>query len=90
MASYSVFIKLSAAKELETVGTKKDRMRLAARIRSSARDPRPPGCQKLAGSEKYRVRQGAYRVVYLIEDDNFVVIVVRVAHRREVCRERAG
>ncbi len=90
MASYRVFIKPSAAKELEAVGTKKERTRLVARIRSLAVDPRPPGCQKLSGSEKYRVRQGAYRVVYLIEDDKLVVTVVRVAHRREVYRERAG
>lgn len=90
MASYRVFIKPSAAKELETVGTKKDRMRLVARIRSLASYPRPPGCQKLSGSQKYRVRQGAYRVVYLIEDDTLVVTVVRVAHRREVYRGRDG
>ena len=90
MASYRVFIKPSAAKELEAVGTKKERTRLVARIRSLAVDPRPPGCQKLSGSEKYRVRQGAYRVVYLIEDDKLMVTVVRVAHRREVYRERAG
>jgi mRNA interferase RelE/StbE len=90
VASYRVFIKPSAAKELEAVGTKKERTRLVARIRSLAVDPRPPGCQKLSGSEKYRVRQGAYRVVYLIEDDKLVVTVVRVAHRREVYRERAG
>ncbi|MEE8446040.1 MAG: type II toxin-antitoxin system RelE/ParE family toxin [Gemmatimonadota bacterium] len=86
MASYRVFIKPSAAKELEAVGTKKDRTRLVARIRSLAADPRPPGCQKLSGSEKYRVRQGAYRVVYWIEDDKLVVTVVRVAHRRETYR----
>ena len=86
MASYRVFIKPSAAKELEAVGTKKDRMRLVARIRSLAADPRPTGCQKLSGSEKYRVRQGAYRVVFSIEDDRLVVTVVRVAHRRKVYR----
>ena len=90
MASYRVFIKPSAVKELEAVGTKKDRTRLVARIRSLATDPRPPECQKLSGSEKYRVRQGAYRVVYFIEDDRLVVTVVRVAHRREVYRGTSG
>jgi len=90
VASYRVFIKPSAAKELEAVGTKKDRTRLVVRIRSLAADPRPPGCQKLSGSEKYRIRQGAYRVVYLIEDDKLVITVVRVAHRRGVYRGRAG
>ena len=86
MASYRLFIKRSAARELESVGSKKDRRRLVARIRSLADDPRPPGCQKLSGAEKYRVRQGRYRIVYSIEDDRLIVIVVRVAHRREAYR----
>ena len=86
MASYRIVIKRSAAKELESVGSKKDRARLVARIRSLARDPRPAGCQKLSGSERYRVRQGVYRIVYAIEDDRLVIVVVRVAHRREVYR----
>ena len=90
MASYRIFIKPSAAKELEAVGTRRDRTRLVAKINSLAIDPRPPGCQKLTGSEKYRVRQGAYRVVYSIEDDRLVVTVVRVAHRRDVYRGSAG
>jgi mRNA interferase RelE/StbE len=90
VASYRIFIKPSAAKELEAVGTRRDRTRLVAKINSLAIDPRPPGCQKLTGSEKYRVRQGAYRVVYSIEDDRLVVTVVRVAHRRDVYRGSAG
>jgi mRNA interferase RelE/StbE len=90
VASYRIFIKPSAAKELEAVGTKRDRTRLVTKIRSLAIDPRPPGLQKLTGSEKYRVRQGSYRVVYSIEDDRLVVTVVRVAHRRDVYRGSAG
>lgn len=86
MASYRLFIKRSAARELESVGSKKDRRRLVARIRALADDPRPPGCQKLSGAEKYRVRQGRYRIVYSIEDDRLIVIVVRIAHRREAYR----
>ena len=86
MASYSVFIKRSAAKELGAVGSKRDRRKLVAKIRSLAADPRPPGCQKLSGSEKYRVRQGVYRIVYSIEDDRLVVTVVRVAHRKDANR----
>ncbi len=86
MASYEVLIKPSAAKELEGVGSKKERLRIVARIRSLAEDPRPPGCQKLSGSEKYRIRQGAYRILYTIDDEVVTVVVVRVAHRREVYR----
>jgi mRNA interferase RelE/StbE len=86
VASYKLFIKRSAAKELESIGSKKDRRRLVAKIRSLAIDPRPPGCQKISGAEKYRVRQGSYRIVYLVEHDRLVVMVVRVAHRRDVYR----
>ena len=78
MASYKVFIKRSAAKELEAVESKKDRRKLVAKIRSLGADPRPPGCQKLSGSEKYRVRQGVYRILYSIKDDRLVVTVVQV------------
>ena len=87
MASYKLFIKRSAAKELESVGSKKNRRRLVAKIRSLAIEPRPPGSQKLSGAEKYRIRQGSYRIVYLIEDDRLVVTVVRVAHRRALLTE---
>ena len=92
MGSYKVFIKKAAAKELETVGSRKDRRRLVERIRALAKDPRPPGCQKLSGSEKYRIRQGDYRIVYTIQDDRLIILVIRIAHRREVyrCREAAG
>ena len=86
MENYKVLIKRSAAKELQAVGSRKDRRRLVQKIRSLAVDPRPPGCQKLSGSEKYRVRQGVYRIVYSIEDFRLVVTVIRVAHRREIYR----
>ena len=90
MANYKVVIKRSAAKELEAVGSRKDRRRIVTKIRSLAVDQRQPGCQKLSGSEKYRVRQGSYRILYSIEDDRLVVTVVRVAHRREAYCGEAG
>ena len=85
MASYSLLIKASAAKELEAT-PKKDRIRLAARIASLAFTPRPPGTEKLSGEEKYRIRQGDYRILYLVEDAKLTVTVVKVGHRREVYR----
>ncbi|MGH7471807.1 MAG: type II toxin-antitoxin system RelE family toxin [Longimicrobiales bacterium] len=85
MASYRVFIKPSAVKELVQIPLK-DRKRLARRIEALAEDPRPPGCEKLSGQERYRIRQGQYRVIYGIEDDHLIVLVVRVAHRRDVYR----
>lgn len=84
MARYDVFIKPSALKELEAVDSKKDRQRIVRVIRSLAEDPRPTGCRKLSGKDKYRIRSGQYRIVYAIEDAIFVVTIVKVGHRREV------
>jgi mRNA interferase RelE/StbE len=85
VASYSVLIKASAAKELESVPTK-DRRRLATKIKALGSNPRPPGCEKLSGLERYRVRQGNYRVLYEIQDEVLVVLVVKVGHRKDVYR----
>ncbi|HXV61213.1 MAG TPA: type II toxin-antitoxin system RelE/ParE family toxin [Vicinamibacteria bacterium] len=86
MARYKVFIKPSAAKEIEAVDNVKDRLRIVRRIRRLALEPRPPGCEKLSGEDKYRLRQGEFRIVYAIEDENLIVYVVKVGHRREVYR----
>jgi len=86
VAKYEVFIKPSAVKELEGVGTKKDRQRIVARIRQLTENPRPSVFQKLSGADKYRIRCGNYRVVYLINDDELLVQVVKIGHRREVYR----
>ena len=85
MASYRLLIKPSAAKELEGIPLK-DRQRLVKRIQALADEPRPPGCEKLSGSDRYRIRQGNYRVVFGIEDDQLVVVVVKAGHRRDVYR----
>jgi len=85
VASYSLFIKPSAAKELEGLPLAQ-RRRVVARVRGLGTDPRPHGCEKLSGEEKYRLRQGPYRVLYLIDDDEQEVVVVRIAHRRDVYR----
>ena len=85
MARYSILIKKSAAKELEEL-PKKDLVKVLVRIEGLADDPRPPGAEKLAGLELYRVRQGSYRIVYSIEDRVLTVWVVKVGHRREAYR----
>ena len=85
MESYRVLIKPSAVRELEAI-PKKDRARLATMIASPAGNPRPPGGEKPSAQEEYRVRQGRYRVVYSISDAEKTVLVVKVAHRREVYR----
>jgi len=85
VACYRVFIKPSAVKELEAVPAR-DRQRIARRIQGLGANPRPPGAEKLSGLDRYRLRQGNYRIIYAIEDDRLVVLVVRVGHRRDVYR----
>jgi mRNA interferase RelE/StbE len=87
VGSYRLVIKPSAAKELEAISNKRDRQRIVTRIRSLAANPRPLGCEKLAGrGERFRVRQGRYRVVYEIEDAPALVRIVKVGHRKDVYR----
>jgi mRNA interferase RelE/StbE len=87
VAAYSLFLKASAAKEIESLPTRAERTRVVARIRALSTDPRPPGSEKLAGEpDRYRVRQGRYRIVYSIRDREKRIEIVRVAHRKEVYR----
>ena len=87
MASYRIEVKKSAGRELTAVGSKADRERIVARIQALAGNPRPHGSEKLAGyDDRYRIRQGDYRVVYLIDDNASVVTVYKIGHRREVYR----
>ena len=87
MASYRILIKPSAAREIEAVDQKKDRQRIVASILALADEPRPVGSEKLAGErDRYRVRVGRYRILYAIADDELLVLVVRVAHRKDVYR----
>ncbi len=85
MANYSLIFKKSVLKDLRAL-SKRDVVRILACIQALAEEPHPPGCEKLSGQERYRVRQGDYRIIYEIEDDVLTVIVVKVGHRREVYR----
>ncbi len=86
MAKYKVVFKSSAVKEIESIPRKKERQQIIKRIGLLADNPRPPGCSKLSGHDKYRIRQGTYRIVYGIEDDELIVYVVKVGHRKDVYR----
>lgn len=85
MASYSVLIRRSAVKEIAAI-PETHRRRIVRCIEALASDPRPPGCKKLSGEEKYRLRQGDYRLLYEIQDRQLVITVVKVAHRRDAYR----
>ena len=86
MARFEILIKRSAAKEIEAISRKEDRQRIVRKIHQLAEDPRAPGCQKLSGRDRYRIRQGPYRIVYSVEDDRLIVYVVKVGHRSDVYR----
>jgi mRNA interferase RelE/StbE len=85
MASYELVFKKSVAKDLREL-PKADVKRILQRIRALADDPRLPGCEKLSGQERYRIRQGLYRIVYEVDDRVLIVLVVKVDHRRDVYR----
>jgi len=83
---YRVSIKRSAVKEIEAIPQKKERQRIIRRIGQLADNPRPPGSRKLSGHDRYRIRQGVYRIVYGVDDVEVVVVVVKVGHRKDVYR----
>ena len=87
MALYRVLIKPSAGKELAAVGSKADRQRIVARVQGLASNPRPHGSDKLAGySDRYRCRQGNYRIIYLIDDDALAVTIFKIGDRKDAHR----
>jgi len=85
MAVYSIFFKNSVRKDLDSIPDNY-LQRIMERIGLLAENPRPVGSEKLSGQEKYRVRQGDYRIVYSIQDTELIIWVVKVGHRREVYR----
>ncbi len=85
MVSYSLRIEDRAARELRNL-PKQDAERVVRKIHTLTENPRPPGVMKLSGADGYRIRQGDWRVVYLVDDDARRVDVVKIGHRREVYR----
>ena len=77
MASYELVFRKSVAKDLRAF-PEQDIKRILQRIRALASDPRPQGCEKLSSLERYRVRQGLYRIIYEVEDARLTVLVVSV------------
>jgi mRNA interferase RelE/StbE len=85
MASYRIEIKKSAQKEIQSLPTQ-DLKRVVAKIQQLANNPRMLDSKKLTSQEQYRVRVGQYRILYEIHDAVLVVVIVRVANRREAYR----
>jgi mRNA interferase RelE/StbE len=85
MGEYKVYFKKAVEKDLSVI-PKKDLKKILQRIAMLAQNPRPAGHEKLTGQERYRVRQGEYRIVYSIQDEVLTVWIVKVGHRKEVYR----
>jgi mRNA interferase RelE/StbE len=87
VALYKVIVSQDAQKEIESVDRRADRSRIVERIYKLASNPRPHGSKKLNGPfERYRLRQGDYRILYEIRDEVLVVTVVQVGNRKDVYR----
>ena len=85
MGKYKVFIRASASKELAVI-PKKSLQKTVDRIRCLEENPKPVGCEKLSAQERYRLRQGNYRIVYSILDNEQTIHIVKIGHRKEVYR----
>ena len=85
MAEYEIFFKESVWKELKTI-PKSDLKRILSRIEKLGDNPRSVGCEKLTSMELYRVRQGKYRIVYSIQDNELTVWVIKIGHRKNAYR----
>lgn len=83
MAVYKIYFKESVEKDLRVI-PKKDIKKIILRIEALASDPRPPGHEKLTGQERYRIRQGHYRIIYSIQDRELTVWVVKIGHRKDI------
>ncbi len=85
MASYNIHFRESVYKDFRAI-PKEDLSRILRRINTLASNPRPQGCEKLTGQERYRVRQGRYRIIYSIQDKELTVWIIQVGHRKDVYR----
>ena len=85
MAGYDIFFKASVWKELRKL-PKNDLKKIISRLEKLGIDPRPLGCEKLIDHELYRIRQGNYRILYSIQDNELMVWVIKIGHRKDVYR----
>jgi mRNA interferase RelE/StbE len=86
MPRYAIYFKPSADRQLAKLPHDVQR-RITAAVEALADDPRPPGVVKITGDDNlWRIRVGDYRIVYEIHGDRLIVLVLRVAHRKDVYR----
>jgi len=83
MAKYKLVFKKSVAKDLRSIPNN-DVKKILAKIDTLTLNPRAEGCIKLSGVDKYRVRQGIYRIIYEIRDEQLIISVIKIGHRSGV------
>ncbi|MDP9456661.1 MAG: hypothetical protein CYG60_23830 [Actinobacteria bacterium] len=84
--SYEIRVERAAAKALAKRVRQEDAERIRRAIDDLAAEPRPPQSIELRGREGRRLRVGDYRVIYEVDDDELIVTVLGVGHRRDVYR----
>jgi mRNA interferase RelE/StbE len=85
MAGYKIYFKVSVEKDLRQI-PQREIKKIFQRIDLLTTNPRPPGIEKLTGQERYRVRQGRYRILYSIQDNELTIWIVKISHRKDVYR----
>ena len=83
---YQIIIERTARKDIQKIN-QPDQVRIIQSIGLLADEPRPDGCKKLKGREAWRIRVGNYRVIYEIQDNLLIIIVITVGHRRDVYKK---
>ena len=85
MAEFEIFFREYVYKDFRTI-SKKDLQKILSKIQNLSLEPRPPGSEKLTGQELFRIRQGNYRILYSIQDNQLTIWVINVGHRKEIYR----
>lgn len=86
MAGYKIYFRQSVLKDMAKI-PKGELQRILKRIETLAVDPRPRGCEKISGQDRFRIRQSSYRIIYSIQDDELTILVVKIGHRRDIYRK---
>jgi mRNA interferase RelE/StbE len=86
MEEYKIFFKKSVEKDFKKIPNK-FLSKILEKIEALKNDPKPEGCEKLTGYDLYRIRQGTYRIVYSIQDNELTIWVIKVGHRKEIYKK---
>ena len=86
MAAFKIYFRQSVLKDLAKI-PKRELQRILIWIDKLAAIPRPRGCEKISGQNRFRIRQGSYRIIYSIQDDELTIWIVKIGPRRDIYRK---